>query len=233
MWSSPHVFTHTVLYAAAALLSQGHCQKKVTAAFTDAATNISFQRFFGAKTSFAFGIALPEAPNNSFIGQLSFPLSDGAGWGGWSLTDDMKGPLLMAALGRRHESLTDNFKARPIATGTSVNSSSLTYTFLCEECLDEALELVATAATGTAKMGWALGSNKVENSASPAAMLNFHHLGFGGFQAQLAEARSAQFDQWATMAGAPLAPAAGASLIESEKKKKKEKGKDEIKGGVG
>ncbi|OAA39389.1 Cellobiose dehydrogenase, cytochrome [Metarhizium rileyi] len=132
--------------------------------------------------------------------------------------------------------VTDNFKARPIATSTSVKSSSLTYTFLCEECLDEALGLVATAATRTAKMGWALGSNKVENSASPAAMLNFHHLGFGGFQAQLAEARSAQFDQWATMAGVPLAPAAGASLIESEKKKKKEKkekGKAEIKGGLG
>lgn len=34
-----------------------------TEAFTDPLTGINFQRFFGAKTQFAFGIALPENPS--------------------------------------------------------------------------------------------------------------------------------------------------------------------------
>lgn len=204
-------------------------QKKVTTTFVDPATGITFQRFFGAKTSFAFGIALPESPNNSFIGQLSFPLNNGAGWGGWSLTGDMEGPLLMAAWSdgtnvvssfRQAANEDDNppevtgtFQARPIAAGTSVNSSLLTYTFLCEGCLDASLGLGAAATSGTVEMGWALGSNAVQNPASPSAVLNFHDRGFGGFDAILSQARSAQFDTWAAMAGAPVLPAAGATPI--------------------
>lgn len=75
----------------AAVLSQ-------TSAFTDQATGIQFQRFFGARTNFGFGMALStDTTSKSFIGQLTFPLSNGNGWGGWSLTGDMEGPLLMAA----------------------------------------------------------------------------------------------------------------------------------------
>jgi hypothetical protein len=35
--------------------------------------------------------------STSFIGQLTFPLANGNGWGGFSLTGDMEGPLLLAA----------------------------------------------------------------------------------------------------------------------------------------
>src|SRR3990170_3051923 len=69
---------------------------QTTEAFTDPTTGITFQRFFGAGTQFGFGIALPENPTTDFIGQLTFPTPNGAGWGGISLTDDMVGPLLLA-----------------------------------------------------------------------------------------------------------------------------------------
>ncbi len=69
-----------------------------TTAFTDQATGIQFQRFFGARTNFGFGMAMStDTTSTSFIGQLSFPLKNGNGWGGWSLTGDVEGPLLMAA----------------------------------------------------------------------------------------------------------------------------------------
>lgn len=69
-----------------------------TSAFTDQATGIQFQRFFGARTNFGFGVALStNTTSTSFIGQLTFPLANGNGWGGFSLTGDMEGPLLVAA----------------------------------------------------------------------------------------------------------------------------------------
>lgn len=239
MWSISHIIIHTIFYAT--LIRRCCCQKKITTNFADPVTGISFQRFFGAKTSFGFGIALSQAPNDSFIGQLSFPLINGAGWGGWSLTGDMEGPLLMAAWSDGTKvissfrqaaneddnppEVTGNFRARPIAAGTSVNSSFLTFTFLCEGCLNAALGLDG-ATSGKVEMGWALGSKQVRNSASPAAILNFHNVGFGGFDAQLAQAKNAKFDIWAAMAGAPLAPASGATPFKPKSGDNDDKGKD-------
>ncbi|KAK2063271.1 CBD9-like protein [Colletotrichum caudatum] len=203
-----------------------------TAAFTDPVTNISFQRFFGAKSGFAFGIALPQNPNDSFIGQMSFPLASGAaGWGGWSLTSDMKGPLLMAAWaspgGRVLSSfrqaaneddsppeVTGKFAVRPMAAGTSANGSFLTYTFLCQGCLDASFGLGAADTAGAFEMGWALGDEAVGDPGSPAAVLSFHNVGFGGFDADLQAARFADFDTWAALASpTPLAPSAGATAF--------------------
>lgn len=204
-------------------------QTSVTNEFTDPATGIVLQRFFGARTNYGFGIALSTSPSNSFIGQLSFPLNDGAGWGGWSLTGDMEGPLLMAAWSdgtsvvssfRQAENEDDNppevvgdFSARPIAAGTSVNTMFLTFTFLCEGCLGAALGLDGTAAT--AEMGWALSDKAVGDPGSSAGVLEFHNVGFGEFQADLALARRPEFEDWATEAGAPVAAAAGATAFDA------------------
>ncbi|KAK0733769.1 hypothetical protein B0T26DRAFT_620902, partial [Lasiosphaeria miniovina] len=200
----------------AALTSPSAAQ--TTTAFTDQETGIQFQRFFGAKSGFGFGVALPTAPSTSFIGQLTFPLARGAGWGGFSLTGDMEGPLLMAAWPdgaggivssfRQAANEDDNppevsggFAVRPIAAATSVNATFLSYTFLCEGCLDASLGLSAAQTAGAAvEMGWALGSRAVGNQASTAAVLNFHNVGFGDFKANLAAARSAEFDTWAALA---------------------------------
>ncbi|EFQ32897.1 hypothetical protein CGRA01v4_07839 [Colletotrichum graminicola] len=234
-----------------------------TTAFTDPVTNISFQRFFGAKSAFAFGIALPQNPNDSFIGQMSFPLGSGAaGWGGWSLTSDMEGPLLMAAWAspdgkvlssfrqaanedENPPEVTGKFNVRPIARGTSVNGSFLTYTFLCQGCLDASFGLGAADTAGTFEMGWALGNKAVGNPGSSAAVLNFHNVGFDGFDADLQAARFADFETWAALAApTPLAPSAGATAFSPGKggdddddddndKKKKKKGGDKKSGGDG
>ncbi|KAK3372364.1 hypothetical protein B0H63DRAFT_293004 [Podospora didyma] len=211
----------------AALCCPAAAQKAATLAFTDQATGIQFQRFFGAKTGFGFGVALPTSPSTSFIGQLSFPLANGAGWGGFSLTGDMEGPLLMAAWADGKGGVMSSFRqafnedddppevsglftVRPIAEATSVNNTFLTYTFLCEGCLDASLGLSAAQAAGTAEMGWALGSRAVQNQASSAGVLTFHNSGFGDFQANLKAAQSTEFDTWAALAGAPLTAGAAA-----------------------
>ncbi|ETS79735.1 hypothetical protein PFICI_09588 [Pestalotiopsis fici W106-1] len=207
---------------------------KITANFTEPATGILMQRFFGAKSGFGFAIAVPDTPSTanatSFIGHMTFPLANGAGWGGWSLTGDMEGPLLMAAwLGpdggsvvssfRQADNEDDNppevtgaFTVLPIAEATSANSSFLTYTFLCEGCLASTFGLGPDQTAATVEMGWALGSKAVGNPESSAAVLNFHNVGFGGFQAQLGLARlpQADFDRVAALAGPPAQPAAGA-----------------------
>lgn len=62
--------------------------------FVDQTTGLKMERFFGARTSFGFSMALPLAAPatsqaTSFIGQLSFPLVNGQGWGAMGLTGDM------------------------------------------------------------------------------------------------------------------------------------------------
>lgn len=167
-------------------------------------------------------MALPENGGDSFIGQLSFPLNNGAGYGGFSLTSEMEGPLQMAAWAdggqvissfrqsfdedQNPPEVTGSFSARPIAQFTSANSTQLVYTFLCEGCLNSAFGL--SGDVGTAEMGWALGSGSVGGSSD--SELDFHNVGFGEFNAQLGQARTAQFNELAALAGSPLSAAGGA-----------------------
>ena len=214
--------------AFATLLSLAATQR--TSPFTDPATGIVFQQFFGARTNFAFGVALPETPSTDFIGQLSFPLVQGAGWGGFSLTGDLEGPLLMAAWSDgtnvvssfrqafneddNPPEVTGNFSLRPIAEGTSVSDTFLTFTFLCEGCLSDGLGLGAADTAGVAEMGWALSSIPVIDPETPAGVLDFHDSGFGDFDADLEGARNAEFEAWAALAGDAAPSGAGAVPID-------------------
>ncbi|RDL38364.1 Uncharacterized protein BP5553_02704 [Venustampulla echinocandica] len=189
-----------------------------TSTFTDTDTGITFQRFFGAKTQFGFGIALPENPTTDFIGQMDFPTPANAGWGGISLADEMVGPLLLVAwptgnnvtssfrLAKNEDDsppvTTGSFAVSPIPQGTSANGTHMKFTFLCQNCIDGKLGFAAgdTNSAGF-EMGWALASKAVKNAADPATTLPFHNSGFETFQAQLNLARSASFGEWAAMAG--------------------------------
>ncbi|OLN85270.1 Cellobiose dehydrogenase 4 [Colletotrichum chlorophyti] len=189
--------------------------------FTDQATSLAMERFFGARTQFAFAMTLPEEPSSSFIGQLSFPLVNGAGWGAMGLTGDMKGNFIFAVWPDgdggvmatfRQATNEDNppevkgdFAVRPIAKGVSVNATSLMYTFLCENCLNATLGLGPEATGGNAVMGWALSERAVRNPRDPGASLGFHERGFGPFTARLVSARSARFGAVAATAGEPVA----------------------------
>ncbi|KAF9870942.1 hypothetical protein CkaCkLH20_11614 [Colletotrichum karsti] len=196
-----------------------------SAPFVDQATGLNMERFFGARTSFAFGMTLPDQASagaaGSFIGQLSFPLVNGAGWGAMGLTGDMEGNFILAVwpdgaggvmASFRQATNEDNppevkgnFAVRPIAEGVSVNATSLMYTFLCENCLDATLGLGPEATNANAVMGWALSEKAVRNPGNPGANLGFHERGFGPFTARLGNAKSAQFAAVAATAGQPVA----------------------------
>ncbi|KAI9150684.1 Cellobiose dehydrogenase [Paramyrothecium foliicola] len=190
--------------------------------FVDQATGLTMERFFGARTSFGFAFAAPNqpAPSSSFIGQLSFPLANGAGWGAFGLKGEMDDNFILAAWADGNGGVmasfrqaTDednppevvgNFKVRPIPNGVFVNATSLTYTFLCENCLDATLGLGPEETVGNAVMGWALSAQAVSNPADPGARLGFHERGMGPFTARWANAKSPQFDQVAALAGPPV-----------------------------
>jgi len=194
--------------------------------FVEPSTGLPMERFFGARTTFGFGFTFPDSttPSASFIGQLSFPLRAGTGWGALGLTGDMEGNFILAVwpdgnggvmASFRQATNEDNppevtgkFAVRPIADGVAVNNTFLTYTFLCENCLDPQLGLGPDATGADATMGWALSEQAPRgNAADPGATLGFHERGFGPFTARLGSARApqAKFDAIAASAGTAVA----------------------------
>jgi len=115
--------------------------------------------------------------------------------------------------------VTGAFSVKPIpgadGSGVRVNQTSLTYTFLCEKCLDSTLGLGPEAiASGQAVMGWALSARAPQGDATnPGARLGFHERGFGPFTARLRESMTTQFDAVAaSVAGTAAVPASRAAV---------------------
>jgi hypothetical protein len=203
--------------------------------FVDQTTGLKMERFFGARTSFAFAFALPAtAPAtgnaSSFIGQLTFPLVNGQGWGAMGLIGDMEGNFILAAwpdgkggvmASFRQATNEDNppevtgkFSVRPLPDGTVVNATSLSYTFLCENCLDSTLGLSMNTVTGNAVMGWALSEKPPKGDATnPGAFLGFHERGFGPFTARLGAAATPQFEAVAATALSPVGASSKAVAV--------------------
>ncbi|CAG8955446.1 hypothetical protein HYFRA_00010312 [Hymenoscyphus fraxineus] len=201
----------------------------ITSAFTDPLSNITFQRFFGQRSTFSFGIALPTNKTTDFIGQMTFPTPSGDGWGGIALAGNMVGPLLLAAWPngeqvvstfRRASSkssppvLDGPFQIKEIKEGTKINSTHMQFTFLCQGCLglNGTLGFETPDAAGNVQMGWALASTSVTTKGDPASEMTFHDSGFGIFTAQLSLAKSPDFAKWAALAtgggsAAPVVPA--------------------------
>lgn len=227
---NPHRILFTSLLLPALALADDEptsSTSQITEPFVDQVTGLTMERFFGSKTSFTFAFALPDASTaanttaGSFIGRLQFPLANGEGWGAAGLTGDMEGNFILAAwpdgkggvMSSFRQAIDEDnpavvkgdFKVRPIPDGTSVNATSLLYTFLCENCLDSTLGLGPEAASGNAVMGWALSERPPRGDASdPAAFLGFHEKGFGPFTARLAQAKSTGFDAVAAKALDPV-----------------------------
>ncbi|KAF2639837.1 CBD9-like protein, partial [Massarina eburnea CBS 473.64] len=173
-----------------------HAQQTET--FTDPLTQITFQRFFGAKSQFAFGIALPENPSTDFIGQISCPMPSRAGWAGIALQEDMEGPLLLTAwpngdsvvssfrIAKNEDDsppiVRGGFSVAQIDQGTVVNDTHMTWTFLCKGCVGNSkTSFTAQDTAGSFSMGWALADRAVSNAADPAAILPFHNKGMSSF----------------------------------------------------
>ncbi|KAJ0120428.1 cellobiose dehydrogenase [Diaporthe amygdali] len=202
---------------------------QVSTAFTEAVTGLTMERFFGARTTFGFAMTMPETPVDSFIGQMTFPLVNGAGWGAIGLTGEMENNFFLAAWpdgaggvmasfrqGTNEDDppeVVGKFAVRPIAQATTVNNTFLSFTFVCEGCLDTALGLGAEATVTDGVMGWALSEQAVADRASPDAQLGFHERGFGPFTMRLGQARSTSFEAVAAQAGGAIPASRNASPV--------------------
>lgn len=146
----------------------------------------------------AFAMALPANPTTDFIGQISAPMPNNNGWAGVSLAGDMEGPLLITAWPNTAQNppgvmssfriasneddsppeANGSFTIQAIDNGTVCNGTHMTFTFLCQNCIDAKLGFAASDTSSTAfEMGWALGDKKVSDPADSAATLAFHNVG--------------------------------------------------------
>ncbi|KAL7650418.1 hypothetical protein ACMYSQ_010200 [Aspergillus niger] len=201
-----------------------------TSAYTDSASGIDFQRWCDTDdTGFCFGIALPEDVSTDFIGQLTVPLSSSKGWGGVSMSGSMTNVLLIAAwpdgdsaVGTLREATSyvspsvysGDASIEEIPDGTSVNSTYLTYTFLCKGCI------IGQPTTFDANstqyyFGWALSASNPTTPSSASSKMPYHAAGYGGFEVQLANAKSSKYSTWASKAVSTQSTATSASASSS------------------
>ncbi|KAF7888092.1 uncharacterized protein EAF02_002633 [Botrytis sinoallii] len=187
--------------------------------YVDANTGITFE---GATdtTGFRFGMVMEANATSDFIGQIVIPSTAGSGYGGVSLTGSMVGSMLIVAWpsgtdviaslretsGYTSPGAYANATAQllPIAKGTFVNSTHMSYTFLCQACIGNTYTLAAGATQVV--VGWAYGNGTVTNAASATdATFSYHGNGYGDFGIQTASAANDNYATWAALASAATA----------------------------
>ncbi|KAI5776379.1 hypothetical protein EDC01DRAFT_483276 [Geopyxis carbonaria] len=207
-------------------LAIGAANAQSSSAYTDSVTGITFQRFYTESYSFSFGMALPEAPTDQFIGQLVAPI---AGWSGVSLGGGMIDNLLLTAWANADEiirgfrltgvyelpteykssTLTPDPVLTPLACGTSINSTHISLTFTCTNCnyWENSYAEVGgfDLAADFTVMGWAYNPEAPVDPADPQSEIT-QHTGFGQYGMILASARSADYDAWISACGAEETP---------------------------
>ncbi|KFA74926.1 hypothetical protein S40288_06763 [Stachybotrys chartarum IBT 40288] len=190
----------------------------ITTPYHDPNTGIDFYRY--TSKSYSFGLVVPETLGEDFIGQMVVPLTETGGWGSVSLRGGMLGGLLFVAWADGDEVVT-TFRlagsyanpdvytgtpvaALPIANGTFVNSTHLSYTFLCQGCvLEDTTNFLATNKI----FGWAISVEDPTDVSDPASALTYHAAGFGQYAVDLEGAANANYDLWASWAAAEASPA--------------------------
>jgi cellobiose dehydrogenase (acceptor) len=93
--------------------------------------------------------------------------------------------------------ITGNFTQTPIPSGTYVNETAFSYTFLCSNCLGENGLLLSDTSN---VLGWALSTDALTTPAVASSTLTYHTAGFGAFGMTVADAKSAEYATWAAMA---------------------------------
>ncbi|PQE20329.1 GMC oxidoreductase protein [Rutstroemia sp. NJR-2017a BBW] len=190
------------------------------ASYVDDNTGITFMGFEDT-SGFKYGMVLPETVGGDFIARdevsNTLPSTDGSGYGGVSLTGQMTGSMLVVAWPSGTDVIsslreTSGYTSPgayanttstllPIAKGTFVNSTHMSYTFLCQSCLGNTYSLSAGASTIV--LGWALGNGTVTNpSSASGATFTYHGAGYGDVGIQVANTTNANYDTWAAMASA-------------------------------
>lgn len=185
------------------------------ATYTDSKTGITFDQYTDT-TGYQFGLALPETIGTDLIGQMCFPVVDGAGWAGLDFGSAMTGHLLIVAWPNGDDLVSSfryasgyvtppvydgNMTLSSIKSGTYVNDTAACYTFLCSGCITT--DDVSFAASDTeAVFGWALSDTAVTDPTDSTSALTMHNSGEGEFAITFANAQSADYATWAAMATA-------------------------------
>lgn len=204
--------------AGLALLAYISTVAGAAAPYTDPNTGITFETYSATDVEgFSFGMVFPETLTTDFIGQIVVPLTDGAGWGGVSFGGDMTEHLLFVAWPNGDDIVTSfrlatsyanpavytnaTLAAIPIANGTFVNSTHLSYTFVCQGCIIGGT--TTFAATDSAPIiGYAVStSNPTSVSDSPSALV-YHDAGSNEYGFSTSSAQSASYETWASWASA-------------------------------
>ncbi|KAH6657054.1 hypothetical protein BKA67DRAFT_178568 [Truncatella angustata] len=188
------------------------CQQ-TGASYTDPVTGFTFWRYING--DYTFGITFPEDVTTDFIGQFSVTAT--AGWAGASLGGTMQNSLLLVTY-PNGDSITTSLRqadeyANPhlingtdaaihsIASGTYVNETTYTITFLCTDCILTDGRTFYSNATQPV-LGWAQSTDAIADPSSTNSTLNFHEKGYGNWYFNVEDAKSPDFDSWASQASA-------------------------------
>lgn len=185
-----------------------------TSNYTDPNTGITFLTYFADDLDYSFGIVFPETVSTDFIGQLVVPLTNGSGWGGVDFGGDMTKHLLFVAWPSGDEVVTSfrmaesyanpsvytntTVSALPIANGTFVNSTHLSYTFVCEGCIVGGTTSFASDDEAPV-LGYAVSTSNVDTVSSSSSALTYHDAGSGEWGFSISGAKSASYATWAAM----------------------------------
>lgn len=197
------------LFASAALAAGVMGQSSVN--WTDTASGIAFSYY--ETDGVAFGLALPETNNGDFIGYLASDSIDG--YAAWSMTGAMSNALLICAwadgdsivaslreatgYSNPPEVSNSSMGIYEISSGTSVNSTGWSFTFLCKGCVTDSSLSIKSAAT-QAVFGYAQSTTALTDTSSSDATLNFHSDAYGEYSHSLSDGKSSQYATWAALA---------------------------------
>lgn len=196
-----------------ALLAYTSAVAGAAAPYTDPNTGITFETFFASDVGLSFGMVFPETITTDFIGQLVVPLTSGAGWGGISFGGDMTEHLLFVAWPNGNDIVTSfrlassyanpavytnaSLAALPITNGTFINSTHLSYTFVCQGCIIGGT--TTFAATDSAPIiGYAVSTSNPTSVSDSTSALVYHDAGSNEYGFSTSSAQSASYETWAS-----------------------------------
>lgn len=184
-----------------------------TSNYTDPNTGITFLTYFAEDIDYSFGVVFPETITTDFIGQLVVPLTDGAGWGGVDLGGAMTEHLLFVAWPDGDDVVTSfrmassyanpsvytntTVSALPISNGTFVNSTHLSYTFVCEGCIVGGTTTFASDDDAPV-FGYAVSTSNPDTVSSSSSALTYHDAGSNEWGFSISGAQSASYSTWAS-----------------------------------
>lgn len=204
------------LFATAALAAGVMGQSSVN--WTDTNSGIEFSYY--ETEGVAFGVALPETSNGDFIGYLASDSIDG--YAAWSMTGAMANALLICAwadgdsivaslreatgYSNPPEISNSSMGIYEISSGTSVNSTGWSFTFLCKGCVtDTSISISGSDTEGV--FGYAQSTTALTDTSSSDATLNFHSSAYGEYAHSLSDGKSSNYATWAALASSTNAGA--------------------------